>query len=308
LRGAGDRGESTGKAYTHSLRKENTRTHANTHARKHTHTHTDTHWYSLTISHASPHSAALAGFGEIERVEMSGGGRQVARQNYVQAPAHDASSAPAGDGRHGPPHAHVVFSKKSACAAALQCDAVIEAAGDASDGEDEGAHRSGAAEGVRSWVKQYRSREVAEDELQASVDAYMTYFDERTEAEKQARKNRVVDEDGFELVTYSRKRNMPDAPEPPKKKKKELVDFYRFQIREKKREELAALRNKFEADKRRVEAMCVRPPLHKPPRPASLPLLPSPALGGRHAGVRARALLRERQGNTAVTLSLALEC
>ena len=36
---------------------------------------------------------------------------------------------------------------------------------DGHDGEDEGAHRLGAAEGVRSWVKQYRSREVAEDEL-----------------------------------------------------------------------------------------------------------------------------------------------
>ena len=260
------------------------------HTHTHTHTHTNTHWLSLTISHASPHSAALAGFGEIERVEMSGGGRQVARQNYVQAPAHDASSAPAGDGRHGPPHAHVVFSKKSACAAALQCDAVIEAAGDASDGEDEGAHRSGAAEGVRSWVKQYRSREVAEDELQASVDAYMTYFDERTEAEKQARKNRVVDEDGFELVTYSRKRNMPDAPEPPPKKKKELVDFYRFQIREKKREELAALRNKFEADKRRVEAMSALLSMYlhalRPSHPRTR--FPSLALGGGHAGEGAR--------------------
>ena len=128
---------------------------------------------------------ALASFGEIERVEMSGGGRQLAQHSYVQAPAHDAPAAPAG--AHGPQHAHVVFSKKRSCAAALQCDAVIEPAGDAADGDDEeGAHRAGPAQGVRSWVQQFRSREVAEDELQASVDAYMTYFDERTEAEKQA--------------------------------------------------------------------------------------------------------------------------
>lgn len=193
---------------------------------------------------------ALSAFGEIERVEMSGGnGQQIAQHSYVQAPAHEAAAAPAGD-KHGPQHAHVVFQKKKACEAALECDTVIEPA--AADDEEEGAH---GVQGVRSWVEEYRSREVAEDELQASVDAYMTFFDERTEAEKQARKDRVVDDDGFELVTYKRKSHASDTPEPPKKKKKELVDFYRFQIREKKREELASLRNKFEADKRRVEAM-----------------------------------------------------
>lgn len=229
---------------------------------------------------------------------MSGAGRH-ARENYVKAPSHDSSAA-AGDGRHGPSHAHVVFSKKRACAAVLQCDSVIEVAGNTSDGEDVGAHRAGAGEGVRSWVQQFRSREVAEDELQASVDAYMTYFDERTEAEKQARKNRIVDEDGFELVTYSRKRNMPDAPEPPRKKKKELVDFYRFQIREKKREELAALRNKFEADKRRVEAMYVRPPLHA--------LRPDTCIGRSQCGDEGERIAAQDTENLAITLSLSLEC
>jgi len=200
---------------------------------------------------------ALAEFGNIERVEMSGGsGQQIAQHSYVQAPAHEAA-APAGD-KHGPQHAHVVFQKKKACEAALACDNVIEPA--AADDDEVGSHRAGSVQGVRSWVDEYRSREVAEDELQASVDAYMTYFDERTEAEKQARKNKVVDDDGFELVTYKRKSFVSDTPE-PKKKKTELVDFYRFQIREKKREELASLRNKFEADKRRVEAMYVSPPI-----------------------------------------------
>jgi hypothetical protein len=57
-----------------------------------------------------------------------------------------------------------------------------------------------------------------------------------------------VDEDGFELVTYKRKArdlgsdNKVEAP--VKKKKKELVDFYRFQVRDKRREELASLRKR----------------------------------------------------------------
>ena len=70
-----------------------------------------------------------------------------------------------------------------------------------------------------------------------------------TEAEKAARKNRVVDEDGFELVTYKRKSYASETPAEPRKKKKTLAldNFYRFQIRDKKREELAVLRNKFEA-------------------------------------------------------------
>ena len=198
--------------------------------------------------------AALSGFGEIERVELSGRGRQHgAQHSYVQAPAHQAA-APAGAPSEGPQHAHVVFSKKRACEAALACSMVIEPP--AVDDDTDAEQHPGESQGVRAWVQEHRDREVAEGELQASVDAYMTYFDERTEEEKRARRDRVVDDDGFELVTYKRKSHAPETPEPPKKKK-ELVDFYRFQIREKKREELAALRNKFEADKRRVEAMCV---------------------------------------------------
>lgn len=199
--------------------------------------------------------AALCGFGEIERVEMSGRGRQHAVQHsHVQAPAHEAQVTTSKDG---PLHAHVVFSKKRACEAVLACNEVIEPSTTEDDGAEAAQNPGETQGGVRSWVQEYRSREIAEDELQASVDAYMTYFDERTEAEKRARRDRVVDEDGFELVTYKRKSHAPDITEQPKKKKKELVDFYRFQIREKKREELAALRNKFEADKRRVEAMYV---------------------------------------------------
>jgi hypothetical protein len=40
--------------------------------------------------------------------------------------------------------------------------------------------------------------------------------------------------------------------QPDKKKSKELVDFYRFQFREKKRQQFASLRAQFEADKQKI--------------------------------------------------------
>lgn len=40
-----------------------------------------------------------------------------------------------------------------------------------------------------------------------------------------------------------------------KQKKKELVNFYSWQLRESQREEVAKLRHKFQADKDRVAAM-----------------------------------------------------
>jgi ribosomal RNA-processing protein 7 len=194
---------------------------------------------TLFVANAGIGEAALrtvlSGFGDIERIEMSGAGAQaVTHHGLVQAPHEVASRAPGGDKR-GPLHAHVVFKKKRTCEAALECRTIVELAVTSDDGH-ESAYHSWGSQGVRSWVEEYRSRDVAEEELQASVDAYMAYFDERTEAEKKERKDKVVDDDGFELVTYKRKTHAPDTPEPPKKKKKELVDFYRFQVRDRKRD------------------------------------------------------------------------
>lgn len=81
----------------------------------------------------------------------------------------------------------------------------------------------------------------------------------------------LVDEDGFTIVQkgnkYGRSGGDEDTgtfaamtPEfeeqmriqPDKKKSKELVDFYRFQFREKKRQQFASLRAQFEADKQKI--------------------------------------------------------
>jgi ribosomal RNA-processing protein 7 len=114
---------------------------------------------------------------------------------------------------------------------------------------------------LRRWVQEQRALSVDPSELQLSVDAYMSHFDERTEEEKRRQATRQVDEDGFELVTYKRKaRDLgPEkSAEPEKKKKKELTDFYKFQVRDKRREELASLRRRFDADKNRVAEMKIQ--------------------------------------------------
>ncbi|CAO3637958.1 unnamed protein product [Cunninghamella blakesleeana] len=106
--------------------------------------------------------------------------------------------------------------------------------------------------------------------LQSQVDAYMLKFKEneyQKERELLERMNQM-DDDGFVVVTRHKKKKNTDgdihvtataaAPaavssQPFKPKKKELVDFYRFQLREKKQNELLELRKRFEEDKRKIE-------------------------------------------------------
>jgi len=148
-------------------------------------------------------------------------------------------------GEEGGRQAHVVFAEASACKAALATSEPIEV-----EEAPPGA--------MAAWIERQRGRRITPEELRLSVDAYMSHFDERTEEEKRRRADRQVDEDGFELVTYKRKaRDLggPKEPEPPRKKKKELVDFYKFQTRDKRREDLALLRKRFDNDKQRVEEM-----------------------------------------------------
>ncbi|CAM9365200.1 unnamed protein product [Ascophyllum nodosum] len=105
--------------------------------------------------------------------------------------------------------------------------------------------------------------------LQAEVDSTMARFEEDEAAEAARRKAKLdnpVDDDGFVTVTHKRKRGRnsgipshsdgtADAPIKKRKGSDKLTDFYRFQMRESRREQLAALRSKFEQDKARVAKM-----------------------------------------------------
>lgn len=104
-------------------------------------------------------------------------------------------------------------------------------------------------------------------DLQTTVDAFMTVFNSKEEeAVRRAKRARnVPDEDGFVTVTRGgrtgparmedaeRKREEMKAKE--EKRKHEMGDFYRFQGRERRKEEVGRLRREFEEDRKRVEDM-----------------------------------------------------
>jgi ribosomal RNA-processing protein 7 len=103
--------------------------------------------------------------------------------------------------------------------------------------------------------------------LQASVDAFMTEFNRREEeaARVAKRLRNVPDEDGFVTVTRggrtgpARRDEAEEARrkelEKNEQKKRSMGDFYRFQGRERRKEEQGELVRRFEEDRTRVENM-----------------------------------------------------
>lgn len=103
--------------------------------------------------------------------------------------------------------------------------------------------------------------------LQQSVDVFFTVFNrkEKEAAEMAKRLRNEPDEDGFVTVTRggrSAPARRDEAEEARKKmldreqkKKEELTNFYRFQLRERKKAEQAELIKKFDEDRKKVQAM-----------------------------------------------------
>jgi len=105
---------------------------------------------------------------------------------------------------------------------------------------------------------QYPSRK----ELLRCVDGYMTAYAQLEEARSRenARKRQMPDEDGFVTVTRGAKGGIrkEDANELAKKQKDSsqgLDDFYRFQMRERRKEHQIEMLKSFEEDKRKVQEM-----------------------------------------------------
>eukprot|EP00743_Colponemidia_sp_Colp-15_P008403 GILK01009130.1.p1 GENE.GILK01009130.1~~GILK01009130.1.p1 ORF type:complete len:282 (-),score=59.91 GILK01009130.1:197-1012(-) len=123
-------------------------------------------------------------------------------------------------------------------------------------------------DGVKNWLLAYYKARPGTAQLQSKVDQFMQDFESqerKAKMEEEAKKN-LRDEDGFITVGKAGASDgtvffQAAAPEhvvtnkKKKKKTKELTDFYRFQQREAKREELADLRRKFEQDKSKIAKM-----------------------------------------------------
>jgi ribosomal RNA-processing protein 7 len=121
-----------------------------------------------------------------------------------------------------------------------------------------------------SWLKSHNRLAYPDPEaVQASVDAFFALYNRREQeaAELAKRLRNEPDEDGFvTVVRGGSNRNAParevEAEEAKQKmlakqqkKKEEMTDFYRFQVREKMKEEQEELKRRFEDDRRKVSAM-----------------------------------------------------
>lgn len=119
--------------------------------------------------------------------------------------------------------------------------------------------------GSKRYASHHALRYADHAVLQQSVDAFMTAFaaQEEARAKALARLRSEPDEDGFITVTRGGRQG-PGREEEAKAKQEELKkreksrikeDFYRFQVREKKKEEAKDLVRSFEEDRKRVEEM-----------------------------------------------------
>lgn len=122
--------------------------------------------------------------------------------------------------------------------------------------------------GLARWTRDYLAAQPDERTLEAEVNEYMAAF-ERTEEEQRAAERRQkaeaeVDDEGWQTVgkgrgagfqqkesTLHRLEQKMEAG----KQRKELLNFYTFQIRDSKKQHVVGLRKRFEEDKRKIESM-----------------------------------------------------
>lgn len=92
-------------------------------------------------------------------------------------------------------------------------------------------------------------------QLQDDVNEWMKNFDQQKEAT-------IGTEEGWTKVGKKKTQKMTEEEQEmqkkksaKKRKKNQLVNFYQFQIRETKKQKIVELREKFEADKKKIERM-----------------------------------------------------
>lgn len=118
--------------------------------------------------------------------------------------------------------------------------------------------------GLEKWCKQYNDSLYDEQLTKKDIEEYIALYDEQINEKEKAVKE---DDDGWITVTSGKKRGQfaPSRKESTiskvlqkeehRKKTKQLHNFYTFQIREVKKQNLAELRRKFELDKKRLQEL-----------------------------------------------------
>ncbi|KAI5719933.1 hypothetical protein M8J76_016795 [Diaphorina citri] len=118
--------------------------------------------------------------------------------------------------------------------------------------------------GLNSWKLEYNASQVDQAEMKKEIDEYMAAWDEKKAREDEEEKNKPGEE-GWEVVTrkgrnpgIARKDSVNKqilSKERNKRSKKQLLNFYTFQIKESKMNHLESLRKKFEEDKQKIDVL-----------------------------------------------------
>lgn len=157
------------------------------------------------------------------------------------------------------PVAYVVFQKVGSLQKALQFD---------SSEERLLPQRPAEAFGLQRWQDEYDAARPDAAELQARIDADLAAFDDEKARDKALRMamDGKEDEEGWTVVVKGGRMVAEDAaggdgggadqnPKKRAKKDRELQNFYRFQQKDARKDQIAALRKKFDLDKMRITQM-----------------------------------------------------
>lgn len=119
--------------------------------------------------------------------------------------------------------------------------------------------------GLEKWIEDYNSSIYASKELQKEINTYMNNYDKHEEKKRKADKEESADDEGWTVVTKKGRNPGVSRKESVKLKlnekgktlsqKKQLKNFYTFQVRESKMEYIAALRKSFEEAKNKINLM-----------------------------------------------------
>ncbi|KAI8123151.1 hypothetical protein FF38_11770 [Lucilia cuprina] len=152
--------------------------------------------------------------------------------------------------------AYVVFKTTNSVGRALQITSI-----DLYDATGESIIDSG----MQLWHSQYQRKLLDVAKTQKYIDEYMADYDEREREAAVAAKNSVADADGWVTVGkqgrnsgFEQKDTVIGKLEEKierGRKKKELANFYTFQIRESKMKNIIELRKKFDDDKKKIESL-----------------------------------------------------
>lgn len=125
--------------------------------------------------------------------------------------------------------------------------------------------------GLAKWCNEYNDSIKSESDIKKEIEDYMSMYDKKIkDSIEKENATKDTEEDGWVTVTSKKKRGQ-FAPsrkestinrilhkEEQKKHKKQLLNFYTFQIRESKKQHLAELRKKFELDKKKLQELKIK--------------------------------------------------